>query len=183
MQNLSSYLKHGFAWSYLFCSIVRFCARLTRVKLMSCWIQKLRCCMYVVRCWTRVYLYMSWFISCPAGLYLVQLVYILIWAEMQIDRLKNELLFNGPHVQWVLLFLMSTNLLGPYANGPKLTHLLEVTSSSTSASMWQPRHNHFSRHCHVIWYANVHIMLHIIYVWCGHWICDDVCGVYFRHKK
>ena len=111
------------------------------------------------------------------------LVYILIWAEMLIDRLKNGLLFNGPHVQWVLLFLMSTNLLGPYANGPKLTHLLEVTSSSTSASMWQARHNHFPRHCHVIWYANVHIMLHIIYVWCGHWICDDVCGVYFRHKK
>ena len=106
------------------------------------------------------------------------LVYILIWAEMLIDRLKNGLLFNGPDVQWVLLFLISTNLLGPFANGHKLTHLLDATSSSTSASMWQARHNHFPRHCHVIWYANEHVILHCIYVWRGNWICDDVCDVF-----
>ena len=172
MQNLSSYLKHGFAWSYLFCSIVRFCARLTRVKLMSCWIQKLRCCMYVVRCWTRVYLYMSWFISCPAGLYL-DLGWNDNWLIKKLSCILMGWLYaNGPNANWPTSLLPhNCPCQHPYGSHAITTfHVIAMsaktsiyTSSllSTSLPSQQPRHP--TCHQYMMWQLN--LWWNLYYLW------------------
>ena len=66
-------------------------------------------------------------------------------------------------------------------------HMVAMPSPLSTSLPCQQKCQFTRHHCYPRHYqVNSHVILHVINVWCGNWICDEIyiiCDVYFRHRE
>ena len=98
-------------------------------------------------------------------------------------RVENQAQFGGP-LNWAQAVLLMSLTMSPaisIAMSPAILAPLSTSLTCQQPCYW-PCHHCYPRHCQV----NSHVILHVINVWHGNWICDEnytICDVYFCHRK
>ena len=125
--------------------------------------------------------YCIWFDAVVNGLTI--LVCILGCHDYSNKRVENQAQFGGP-LNWAQAVLLMSLAMSPaisIAMSPAMLAPLSTSLTCQQPCYW-PCHHCYPRHRQV----NSHVILHVINVWHGNWICDEnytVCDVYFCHRK
>ena len=123
-----------------------------------------------------------WFYAVVNGLNI--LVCFLVWNGNSNKRAENWAKIDLRMLLWAekmaQVLKWAVNAMSSCTSAATLAPL--STSLTCQQPCYWPCHHCYPRH----WQVNSHVILHVINVWHGNWICDKnytICDIYFRHRK